>query len=180
LTAANISAGTAGINISGNAATATTSGACSGNAATATNATNATNLTGAGSISASTTGGAGLSVSYAATAGSAPATTFVSSNVTFPAAGTQASAAHGLGAVPSSVSVRMICTTAEYGYSIGDEIDITSSYSQTTIRTVSVDATNIYFEFNATMSSQAVYQKGGGVPVNLTAGSWALKFRAVK
>jgi hypothetical protein len=38
--------------------------------------------------------------------------------------GTDTSQAHGLGAVPTFLAARLICLTAEFNYSIGDEIEL--------------------------------------------------------
>ena len=50
---------------------------------------------------------------------------FLSSNQTITTAGS-VTVAHGLGAVPSVVYIELECVTAEYGYSVGDIIDVSN------------------------------------------------------
>ena len=56
------------------------------------------------------------------------------------------SVAHGLGATPSFVRGVMVCQTAEGGYSIGDEVDLSyvgDSFTKEPSFTLSANATNV-------------------------------------
>ncbi len=64
---------------------------------------------------------------------------------------TVTSAAHGLGAVPSRWEVKIICTSTDLGYAVGDIICLTSHNEGQGLRgnTASVNATNIQIAGNS-------------------------------
>jgi hypothetical protein len=79
-------------------------------------------------------------------------------------------AAHGLGAVPSRWEVKIVCTTSNVGYAVGDVISLTSHNEGNGARgnTASVNATNIQIAGN---SIYVIPKAGGGVSV-ITNSSW--------
>ena len=88
------------------------------------------------------------------------------------------SVAHGLGAIPFQYSARYRCATAEHGYDIGDEIDVTArddAPGQGAAST-SCDATNI--SWSASVTTIRAVAKGGTTLVALTPANWRLVFRA--
>jgi hypothetical protein len=86
--------------------------------------------------------------------------------------------AHGLGAVPSIIQGRLICDSAEYGWSVGDEIDIHPFQDGGTdaAHQIGADATNIYFQTGAS-GFNAYRNKSTNAAVNLTANKWKFKVR---
>jgi len=54
---------------------------------------------------------------------------YTSSETSFPANNTTESWTHGLGQAPDLIQLILRCKTAEYGYSVGDEIRFTSGYT---------------------------------------------------
>jgi len=79
---------------------------------------------------------------------------FVSSSIALSAGNNQASIAHSLGAVPTVLGAYLVCDTADLNYSVGDFValaghclirDTAVDYGYT----VSADATNVYFTYNA-------------------------------
>lgn len=103
---------------------------------------------------------------------------FTSSDQTITAAGSL-TIAHGLGTAPTLVTARLKCTTAEYGHSVGDvvEVGVGSAY-QGTDRGMSViaDATNVNIRFGA--SNPTVAHKTTGVQSSITPASWKLIIKA--
>ena len=79
-------------------------------------------------------------------------------------------AAHGLGAVPSRWEVKIVCTSSNVGYAVGDVISLTSHNEGGGLRgnTASVNATNIQIAGN---SIYIIPKAGGGVTV-ITNSSW--------
>jgi hypothetical protein len=100
-----------------------------------------------------------------------------SSPVAFSAGGL-AQWAHGLGGAPSSITVVLECTTAEFGYSIGDRVYMGagSSWGDTTQAVnhgIYCDATNINIRWDALSSQLAVLgRKDTGLGVLITPASW--------
>lgn len=92
------------------------------------------------------------------------------------------SAAHGLGVVPKLFKAVLRCKTAEGGYSVGDEVDVTS-YSgvwQTgyPVSSCTVDATNITWAQSGSAFMFAMKNATNGFSV--TAANWKLILRAWK
>ena len=103
---------------------------------------------------------------------------FVSSETAIPSGGTAATVAHGLGAIPSLVSVVLRCKTTDLGYSVGDEVQVlSSSLSGAYQSTVYADATNVEFGLT-TGSTIQIYNQSTGSLSSITAGNWKLVFRA--
>ncbi|ESW78247.1 hypothetical protein X773_21030 [Mesorhizobium sp. LSJC285A00] len=90
--------------------------------------------------------------------------------------------AHGLGVKPKNYLAFLQCTTAEGGYSIGDEEPVSiGSHEASTNRGLSVvpDATNMVVRFGSQASSAAqITRKDTGGFLNITNASWRLVIRA--
>lgn len=84
---------------------------------------------------------------------------------------------HGLGAVPKMFQVVLRCSTAELGYSVGDEVFCNFLYvSGVSVIQASVDATNVII--NYTGSNTRVLNKITQVDSTITAASWKFVARA--
>lgn len=105
---------------------------------------------------------------------------FTSAEQTITAAG-PLTLAHSLSAAPVFVQVRLKCTTAEFNYSVGDEI-IANSHMQSsgTGRGVSVvpDATNLNIRYGSFANTFSVLNKTTGAEGNITNASWKMIVRA--
>lgn len=88
--------------------------------------------------------------------------------------------AHGLGVAPTLVQLRLKCTTADLGYSVGDIVEFANGVSPGNDRMLAVtsDATNIYVRFGASVIG--LPNKTSGVFASITAASWKLTVRAWK
>lgn len=92
--------------------------------------------------------------------------------------------AHGLGAKPYRIITSAICTTADLGYSIGDEVMLPISPSSTGTTaygmTVYIDATNINIRFAAGATGACILlgNKSTGAQGAMLASSWQLYVRA--
>lgn len=105
---------------------------------------------------------------------------FESTQQTITAAGAL-TLAHGLGVAPKLYMAVLQCTTAELGYSIGDEIAapaVSVDGSNNRGCSLKADATNITVRFGAGASSFSIIRGDTGVHVNLTNTSWRLVVRA--
>jgi hypothetical protein len=87
---------------------------------------------------------------------------------------------HSLGRIPILVKYVLQCTTAEFGYSIGDEAtEILPGYnSSNTGVSIVPDATNISVRYGAGAQVFVVLRKDTGVVTNITPASWRLVIRA--
>ena len=90
---------------------------------------------------------------------------------------TQPAAAHGLGGKPLLLTMVLKNATAELGYSIGDEITITSYDASTMSNTVVADATNITISIG---SGITINNKNSNTRSAITAANWAFVVRAWK
>lgn len=84
--------------------------------------------------------------------------------------------AHGLGAQPSLIQCKLHNTTAESGYSIGDEVptDVTG----TNWGAVTLDATNINIKFLASANGFNITNKSTGASTSITDANWTLICKA--
>ncbi len=109
------------------------------------------------------------------------AKSYTSSNLTITSAGAL-TLAHGLGERPKFVQYTLKCTTANLGYSVGDEYDLGCGVNNNAVNTglsVVLDATNINIRFGSAGSVFCANNKGTGAGLsNLTNSSWALVVRA--
>jgi hypothetical protein len=84
--------------------------------------------------------------------------------------------AHGLASTPTKVWCKLICTTADAGYSVSDEIimSIGEHPSNNSGIAARVDGTNVYIRFGSAASALD-YQNGTtGDDASLTNSSWDL------
>lgn len=105
---------------------------------------------------------------------------YTSTNQTITAGGAL-TLAHSLGAMPTLVQARIKCTTADLGYSIGDEVIVNpgpSYVSSSTGLSLVVDATNIVVRFGSSAGAMSVVRKDTGALAIITAASWAAIFKA--
>ena len=89
--------------------------------------------------------------------------------------------AHSLGVVPTSVTYRLECLTAEHGYSIGDIIESSSNQSSASLsrwNTAYMDATNVYVRFSSISPPFVAGAKATGTSVALTNAYWQLLVEA--
>lgn len=88
--------------------------------------------------------------------------------------------AHGLGAIPYSVEVVLVCAIAEHGYSVGDEVSHSSNFGSysgvgTNAWCVWKSATEIGW---AGWSGWVIFNKTTGGPAAITSANWRIKLRA--
>jgi hypothetical protein len=88
--------------------------------------------------------------------------------------------AHGLGRIPILVKYVLQCTTAELGYSIGDELTEILPGFNTSNTGVSIvpDATNLNIRYGALGAVFVILRKDTGVAASMTPASWRLVARA--
>jgi hypothetical protein len=91
--------------------------------------------------------------------------------------------AHGLGVKPKLIIACLQCTTAEGGYSIGDEVEINvggnvSAASSNRGISVVPDATNLNIRFGSDANAVSILNKTTGAVFNITNSSWKLVMRA--
>lgn len=140
-----------------------------------------TNLTvdAQGRITAASNGTSGSTVS-----------SFESSDITWtagtsgtnPAQNNDITVSHGLGGVPDNFSVALKCTTAENGWSIGEEASIDYESSSNGRLSIWSTSTVIGFRFNSGTTGNPfelpVRTAGSGSTFNPNASNWKLVFRA--
>ncbi len=139
------------------------------------------------------TGGAGwfgfslLPLSQNITGNAATATTattagaisgFVSAETTIGVAGTNTTVAHGLAVVPKSVVVVVRCKTAEFGFSVGDEVAINMGSYSPGIGIYS-DAVNVGIIL-VSGGSVGITRKDTFVEASITMSNWKYVIRAWK
>lgn len=89
--------------------------------------------------------------------------------------------AHSLGASPKLYQAYLICTSAEAGYSVNDEVAVNPSIQDSgSDRGLSMvpDATNINVRFGSSSSALNIIRKDTGVRFGITNTSWKLVARA--
>lgn len=107
---------------------------------------------------------------------------YTSAQQTITAAGTL-TLAHGLGGMPSLVQARLVCQTAELGYSVGDELIIgshTVENSNANIggQSIVADATNLTIRYANNANTYNLLRKDTGGNANATNANWRLVVRA--
>lgn len=87
--------------------------------------------------------------------------------------------AHGLGVVPGSMGIDLVCTTAEFGYAAGDVIPANGFTDVPGITgiTYSMDGTNLYFR-SVTTPAYRIVRRDTNVFVNLTSANWRIRLNA--
>lgn len=122
---------------------------------------------------------AGASTTTVLTPANLSALRFESSDQTIPD-GTTLSVAHGLGAVPSISSCSYVCTTAEFGFAVGDEIPVTTMMQSTSHRlTFWADATHLNVFIADSTGNRFMVACPDGADHRLTTANWRIKFRAL-
>lgn len=133
----------------------------------------ASSLTSVGTLSS-------LTVSGTLTPSGGVAPNFSSAETALPAANGDASVAHGLGAVPRDFWIHLRCKTAEFGYSVGDEI-LFDGYTQSGAMTIWADATNVGFSRGSGSGSDIhIARRDSTGSIALTDGNWRIVFYAIK
>lgn len=107
---------------------------------------------------------------------------FTSAEQTITAAG-PLTVAHGLSAAPQLIQARLICKTAELGYSIGDEIIINPAGNDpgaSLARGLSIvpDGTNLNIRYGSDANTFSIIQKGTGGVQSITNANWKLILKA--
>lgn len=103
----------------------------------------------------------------------------ISGNLVVPSSGNTTTYSHSLGVVPSQVSAELICVTAEYGYAVGDVIELSASSISTTANASWVIYKNDTEVGLVAESSQGIWiaNKSDNTIANLSEANWALRFR---
>lgn len=89
--------------------------------------------------------------------------------------------AHGLGVKPKIFQFFMVCRTAQYNWSVGDEIPIYAPGQASTSNTgfiAGIDTTNITVRFAPLTNPMIIYDKTSGVAQFATNANWRLIVRA--
>ncbi|WP_210420169.1 hypothetical protein [Aquisphaera giovannonii] len=92
---------------------------------------------------------------------------------------------HGLGAAPKFIMTSIVCTSAEAGYNVGDELIVSlgGPYSGTSVTAtggaMTVDATTINIKWsNGVAVFNSMLNKSTGAVVSLTESKWTLSVKA--
>jgi hypothetical protein len=104
------------------------------------------------------------------------APTYESAEAEFDVSGTAVTATHSLGSKPSKWAVVAICKTATFGYSVGDEIELTAQCT-TSVGSYATwaNATEVGFEYGVAIP---FYNRALNVIGTLDTANWRLIFRA--
>jgi len=88
--------------------------------------------------------------------------------------------AHGLGAVPTYVQLRLVCVNAENGYNPGDEVVMNNATIPSGNQGVALipDVTNLNVVYASGGSVFMAVDKVTGAVANLTNANWRAVFRA--
>lgn len=108
-----------------------------------------------------------------------PGNILVQSNQTpLPGVGASLSYAHGLGVVPASAELELVCLAAEYGYAVGDIVTPYCAPNASTYGSLTVTK-NTTAVFCRTGNSTAflINNNTNGSAASPTSGSWAWRFK---
>lgn len=113
----------------------------------------------------------------------APVTTesFVSTPQTLPGGASVISIAHGMTAVPKSLRATLYCSTAEYNWAVGDEIDLFGSHNHTNLYSgvmLAANATHVFIKFPSIANTLSQCDRSSGAAAALTSASWKYKIYA--
>lgn len=106
---------------------------------------------------------------------------YQSGNQTITAAGAL-TLAHGLGVKPGAIVARLVCQTAELGYTVGDSVEIecgpqNGGSAQGVV--VVADVTNLNVRFGSNANTFMLLNKGTGAgPTGITNANWRITFEA--
>lgn len=103
---------------------------------------------------------------------------YKSAQVAVPTADIDTTSAHGLGAVPTGAVVSLVCTTAEYGYAVGDEIQFTGFYDGDVEQPLVVWANATVVGWRSYSATPYVKRRDADGVVAITNAKWELIFRA--
>lgn len=107
-----------------------------------------------------------------------PLRQYDSGNQTVSSAGSL-SLTHGLGVMPRLVEFVLKCTTAEFNYSIGDELLVAPGANGTnTGFSAVISTTTVAVRFGSDANPMRILNKTSGASQSATNGSWALVVRA--
>lgn len=106
--------------------------------------------------------------------------TFVSSEQTITSGGSL-TLAHGLSGAPYICTVKLVCTTAEFNYSIGDVYHYTTISNATSNGGVAVipDATNLNIRYGSAINTFIIHNKTTGATGLANNSRWNAVFTAV-
>ena len=123
---------------------------------------------GAGTVNATTLYQAGVAVPFSKS--------YDSGEVTI---ATSIDKAHSLGAVPTMMTMHIVCKTADLNYSVGDVVDMTGRGDApgTVVIGMAADATNISFRASS-ITAIRIPDKTTGAATAITNANWKLIFRA--
>lgn len=91
--------------------------------------------------------------------------------------------AHGLGGVPDSVSFLLVCTNAELGFSVGDELPIYQAVntSERNVLMGGANETNVFFAMNVLTDIDIRSKTNAAAGVTpITRTNWNVRVRAIK
>ena len=106
---------------------------------------------------------------------------FTSGAITLLSGDNSYTVAHGLGSVPSEVRAYIKCIVPEWGYNVGDILQLATNiwwYSVNRGTYITADATNIYFANSG--STLTIVEKGTVTIQAVTVSNWELYLEAVK
>ncbi len=89
--------------------------------------------------------------------------------------------AHGLGLQPKLVTYHLVNQTAEFGYSVGDEVDLSVQFPPSNSNygvAVVADATNINVRFGSATIVFLLLDKSNGNAINIHPANWGFVMRA--
>lgn len=87
--------------------------------------------------------------------------------------------AHGLSGKPEKVVLWLKCTTAEYGYAVGDETPVSVSASLGNLGiSIVADSTNINIRYGSAANTFYITDHSSGVGVGATNANWNLIVKA--
>lgn len=106
---------------------------------------------------------------------------------TIPAGGHSFSTAHGFSGVPEFVRGVLICKTAEYGYSIGDELDFSSVHNQHVSSSddeygisIRANSNDVKVLLPSSFTFALINLSTGNTAVSFTNANWRIKVYAIK
>lgn len=87
---------------------------------------------------------------------------------------------HGLGAMPDWIQLRARCVTAEYGYAVGDEVDLSNIDTNASNRGIVTIVTSTQIKVTVGNGGVVALNASTGVAATITAANWNLIVRAFR